>query len=328
STLRRLSAGGLAVVFISHKLAEVMAISQRVVVMRGGKVVAELATAMTDHAELAQTMVGRPIPPTVRQPLPAGEPVLELRDVWVSGGFAQTALEGLSLTVRRHQLVGIAGVSGNGQGALFSLLSGLVRPERGEFRLFGKAVTAPSPAGMVEAGVGRIPEDRHRDGVVSDMAVWENLMLEDYRQPQFQKAGFVRRRAAQARAQAIIQKYDLRCPGPEAPTRLLSGGNMQKLILGRVLEREPGLILANQPSRGLDVGAVTYVRSRLLEARTAGAGIILMSEDLDELLALSDFVAVLYRGRCSLPLAVEEVTIGRLGLMMAGSSFAEAADAA
>ena len=328
-TLRHLVAQGLSIVFISHKLAEVMATSDRVMVLRAGKVVADLETAGTDAAHLAETMVGRAIPETVRPPQEAGETVLELEGVHVPGAYGRPALSDASLSLRRHEILGIAGVSGNGQVALSNLVCGLQRPDAGTVRLRGEAVALGSPAGMVGAGIGRIPEDRLHDGVVGDMAVWENLALEDYRRPAFSRSGFLRGTAARAHARRAIEGFDVRCPGPEAAARLLSGGNVQKLILARVLTREPDVILANQPSRGLDIGAVTDVHRRLLEARARGAGIILISEDLDELLALADRVAVLYRGRLSPAMATESVTIRELGLMMAGhGGEAAASDAA
>ena len=328
--LRRLAAHGLAIVFISHKLAEVMAISDRIMVLRAGRMVAEMPTASTDRGHLAEAMVGRPIPPTVRQPLPAGEPVLEMAGVDVPAEHGRAGLAGADLTVRRHEIIGIAGVSGNGQSALSNLLSGLVQPSAGRLSIAGRSVNrGTDPDTVIAAGVGRIPEDRHRDGVVGDMRLWENLVLADIRRPPISRRGLVRRGVARARTADVIAAYDVRCPGPDAVTRLLSGGNMQKLILGRELERTPSLIVAHQPTRGLDVGAVTYVHRRLLEARGAGAGIVLISEDLDEVLALADRVAVLYRGRLTAPLDSAAVTIRALGLMMAGHHPSEAgADAA
>jgi ABC-type uncharacterized transport system ATPase subunit len=317
-TLRHLVAQGLSIVFISHKLAEVMAISDRVVVLRGGKVVADIVTAETDAAHLAETMVGRAIPQTVRPPIKRGEPVLVLDKVHVPGAYGRPALTDACLSLHRHEILGIAGVSGNGQVALSNLVCGLQAPAAGTVTLRGEAAALGSPAGMVASGVGRIPEDRLHDGVVGDMSVWENLALEDYRQPAFSRGGFLRGAAARAHAERAIHGFDVRCSGPEAATRLLSGGNVQKLILARVLTREPDVILANQPSRGLDIGAVTEVHRRLLDARARGAGIILISEDLDELLALSDRVAVLHRGHLTNAMATEDVTIRQLGLMMAG----------
>jgi simple sugar transport system ATP-binding protein len=288
------------------------------VVLRAGRVAAELPVAGTTRAHLAETMVGRPIPPTVRRPMPPGGVVLELAGVDIPGPHGRPALAGASLAVHAHEIVGIAGVSGNGQGALSDLVSGLATPSYGSLRLFGTHLKTLSPAAMVAAGVGRIPEDRHRDGVVGDIAVWENLLLEDYQEPAHQVWGIVRRSACWERARSLIAAYDVKTPGPGAATRLLSGGNIQKLILGRVQGREPAIILANQPTRGLDVGAVTYVHQRLLEARTRGAGILLISEDLDEILALADRVAVLFRGHLTPTLPIEGVTIRALGLMMAG----------
>ena len=320
ATLRRLASDGLSVVFISHKLAEVLAISDRVMVLRGGKVVANVATAGTDGPRLAEIMVGRPIPPTIRQPMAPGETILELNEIHVPGEHNRPALTEANLEVRRQEIIGIAGVSGNGQAALSNLICGLAVHDHGRFEIFGRAAVVGSPARMIDAGIGRIPEDRLHDGIVGNMAVWENLLLEDYNRPEFVTARFMRRGAARANARQVIEAFDVRCPGPEAPTRLLSGGNIQKLILGRVLNRKPDLILANQPTRGLDIGAVTYVHQRLLEARGAGAGIVLISEDLDELLTLSDRIAVLYHGHLSPTMATEDVTIRRLGLMMAGQT--------
>jgi len=328
TTLRRLAADGLAVVFISHKLHEVLSISDRIAILRGGRVVAELPARETDREYLAETMVGRAIPEPVREPQTPGAPVLQLRNVHVAGEPGRTPLRDLSLTLRAHEIIGIAGVSGNGQTTFSSLLSGLAQHHQGDVELFGKPLANSSPAHMVRQGVGRIPEDRHQDGVVGEMAVWETVMLEDYYRPPYQRFGFLRSRTARQRAEAVIRNYEVKCPGPDAVTKLLSGGNIQKLILGRVLDREPGLILANQPTRGLDIGAVTYVHEQLLAARTRGAGIVLISEDLDELLSLSDRIAVLYRGQLSAPMPVEDVTIRSLGLMMAGHGFEGAAHAA
>ena len=316
AVLRRLAAGGLAIVFISHKLGEVMALSRRIAVLRGGRKVAEVATSDASRAQLAELMVGRTVPERRREPLPPGELALELRGVSARHGSA--AIEAVDLAIRTHEILGIAGVSGNGQAALAALLSGLAAPLSGGIGLFGQPWPSGGPAAVVEAGVGRIPEDRNRQGVVGDMTVAENLLLEERADPAWQRFGVLRRDALATHAAEVIAAYDVRCPGPQATIRLLSGGNVQKVILGRVLERRPRLILANQPTRGLDVGAVAYVHDRLLEARAGGAAILLVSEDLDELLALSDRVAVLYRGRLGPASPIADVTLRRLGLMMAG----------
>ncbi len=318
ATLKRLVEGGLSIVFISHKLAEVIAVSDRIVVLRGGRKVAERRTTRVDRAELAELMVGRPVPQPVRTPLAPGEPVLTLAGASVAGEGGRLLLDAASLTLHRREIVGIAGVSGNGQAALADLLSGTAALAGGRVELFGEALRHPTPGQLVRRGVGRIPEDRHAVGLVTEMSVAENLVSERYRDRPFSRAGFLSRRAAAQNARKIVAEFDVRCPSTDAAARDLSGGNMQKLILGRVLTHEPGVILASQPTRGLDVGAVAYVQERLLAARAAGAGILLISEDLDEILALSDRIAVIYRGRLTPAMPGETLSIGDIGLMMAG----------
>ena len=315
-TMCRLAAGGLAVVFISHKLGEVLAISERIAVLRGGVKVAEMATAAADRRRIAELMVGRDVPPSKRTARTPGAALLELRAVRVAD--ARRPLVYADLAVREGEIVGIAGVSGNGQAALAALIAGLAAPESGTLHLFGREVDRGDPRRFARAGIARIPEDRHHDGIVGAMTVAENIAMEDVREGGFQRAGFLRFGAIRARAEAAIRAYDVRCPGPDAPARLLSGGNIQKLILARVLDRQPRLVLANQPTRGLDVGAQREVHERLLRAREAGAGIVLISEDLDELMALSDRIAVMHGGRLSEALPTESVGRSTLGLMMAG----------
>ncbi|MBP2292741.1 ABC transporter ATP-binding protein [Azospirillum rugosum] len=317
-TLRRLTADGLAVVFISHKMNEVFAASDTVAVLRAGRLVATRRTAETDREELAELMVGRALKPPTPTPMAAGEPVLALAQVTVNSGHGRPLLDAVDLTVRRHQVIGIAGVSGNGQTALADLVSGLIHPDSGTLSLKGETVGYADPAAMVRRGVARIPEDRHAAGLVGAMAVWENLIAERYHDPAFQRFGVIRRGAARAHARAVIEAFDVRCPGPDARTQLLSGGNMQKLILGRTLAHGPDLILASQPTRGLDVGAVSYVHGRLLEARAAGAGVLVISEDLDEILALADAIAVIHHGRLTPALPHDRVSVRQLGLLMAG----------
>jgi simple sugar transport system ATP-binding protein len=327
ATLQRLVGRGLAIIFISHKLHEVMAVSRRVVVLRQGKLVAERRTSETDRHELAELMVGRPIPEPKVEPIPLGPVVLSLRAVTLAGA-GHPLLQSVSLELHSHEIVGIAGVSGNGQGALADVISGIAQPTGGAIALFGEDVGSFDPARMVSAGVARIPEDRHAVGVVGDLSLEENLISARYREAPFSRRGLIDWKAVRDFATRIIADYDVRCPGPLATTRLLSGGNMQKLILGREMAKSPRLILANQPTRGLDIGAVGYVHQQLLKARASGAGILLISEDLDELLALSDRIVVMYRGRMSVPMARKDVTIRHLGLMMAGHGFGTESHAA
>jgi simple sugar transport system ATP-binding protein len=318
AVLRRLAASGLGVIFITHKLGEVLAVADRVAVLRGGRKAADRPTAGADRATLAGLMVGRDVPATRRTPREPGEPLLTLDRVSVAGPKGRVGLTDASLTLRAGEIVGVAGVSGNGQAALADLVAGLARPARGELRLAGVGRLAASARAMIDAGVARIPEDRHREGIVGSLSIAENLAIESLRSPDVQRGGFLRFDRLRQRAREAIAAYDIRCPGPEAPIRLLSGGNIQKVILARVLEREPRIVLANQPTRGLDVGAAAEVHRRLLDARGRGAGVLLISEDLDELFALSDRVAVMAQGRLTAPEPVETLTREGVGLMMAG----------
>ncbi len=317
STIRSLAAGGLGVIFISHKLGEVLAVSHRIAVLRGGKKVGEMPTASADRRKIAELMVGRDVPVSRRTPRAPGAALLELDRVSV-GGDHRRALEEATLAIAEGEIVGIAGVSGNGQAALAALVAGLAKPAGGTMRLYGAPVAHHDPRSFARMGIARIPEDRHHDGVVGAMTVAENVALEEIREPAFQRGGFLRFAAFRTRAIKAIRDYDVRCQGPDAPARLLSGGNIQKLILARVLDRNPRLILANQPTRGLDIGAQTEVQRRLLQARENGAGVLLISEDLDELMTLSDRIAVIYAGRLSEPLPADGIDRGALGMMMAG----------
>ena len=309
--LRRLVANGLTIIFISHKLNEVLAIADRIAVLRAGRKVADRPAAGADRASLATLMVGHDVAQSRRTPRAPGAPLLVLDDVTVIDPHGRAGLAAASLTAHAGEIVGIAGVSGNGQDALAGVIAGTVVPAHGLVTLDGEPL-APTPRASIAAGIGRIPEDRHHEGIVGALSIAENLALETLR------GGFLRFAAMRARAEAAIRDYDVRCPGPATPIRLLSGGNIQKVILARVFERAARVVLANQPTRGLDVGATAEVHRRLLEARERGVAIVLISEDLDELLALSDRVAVIAHGRLSAATAVESVTKEQLGLMMAG----------
>jgi simple sugar transport system ATP-binding protein len=314
--IRELAATGMSVIFISHKLKEVMAISDRVIVLRAGRVVFEAKTGRTNPQELAQQTIGRDLPQRQHVAQIPGESVLDLRNVAVVDHGVRL-LDDVTLQVCRHEIVGIAGVSGNGQRTLFNILTGLQRPSQGEVTILGHPARRHDPAFLAGIGVARIPEDRLGTGLLVDLSVWENAIAETYR-ANFQSKGFIRRDSARALTRNIMAEFDVRCPSPEAPARLLSGGNMQKLILGRSLYKRPQVIIANQPTRGIDVGAVAFVHDRLEEAKHGGAGVLLISEDLDELLAISDRIVVMFRGRASQPLRREDVTVEQLGLMMMG----------
>ncbi|GAB5511417.1 MAG: ABC transporter ATP-binding protein [Hyphomicrobiales bacterium] len=321
-TLRDMAANGLSIIFISHKLHEVMAGSDRVTVLRGGKVVAERATTQTNPAELAELMVGRQVSRPKRDAQAAGEPVISARDVSVGPPDARL-LDSVNFEVRAGEVLGIVGVSGNGQAALGELLCGLKVPSEGQV-MYADGQNAPwdmaslTPRQLVEAGIGRIPEDRHAEGVVGEFSVWENAILEQIKKPEFTSRGFVRQSAGQDYASGLIERFDIRGADPDTRTRLLSGGNMQKLILARVLSAGPRFIIANQPTRGLDEGAIAAVHEHLLEARKDGAAILLISEELEEATALSDRIQAIVKGRLSDPIDAEHASAQKLGLMMAG----------
>ena len=318
ATLRGLAAEGLAVLLTSHTMREVLGVTDRVVVLRRGRRVAERATAETDAAELSRLMVGREVEVPARTRARPGEPLVELRDVATRG--AGTDLAHVDLTLRSGEIVGVAGVSGNGQAALAALLAGLAAPVSGELRVRGEAVRAADPAAMIRRGVARMPEDRMADGVVGTMSVEENLVLERLPEPGVSRRGLLRRAAMRRDAEAAIEAFDIRCPGPASPARLMSGGNVQKLLLARTLSHGPRVVLANQPTRGLDVGATAEVHRRLTEAARGGAAVLMISEDLDELLAVADRIVVMREGRLEEAGGTEGLERARVGLMMAGAA--------
>jgi ABC-type uncharacterized transport system ATPase subunit len=315
ATLRRLCSEGIAVVFISHKLHEVREISTRVTVLRRGKVVGTRPTAEVDDRDLASMMVGRP---TVGVERPgtghAGEPVLRVENVSATGRQGLVALRNVSLELRRGEILGVAGVSGNGQTELVDVLCGMRQPTGGRVEVDGVDVTGSRPAEVVAAGVGRIPEDRHA-AVVGELTVAQNLALEHL--AEFRNGPQLDERRLRRHAELLIERFAIRAT-PDDPAVTLSGGNLQKLVLARVLSREPKAIVVSQPTRGLDVGATEYVHGELLLQRGRGAGVLLVSEDLDELLALADRLVVLYEGQIVGELPAAGADPERLGLLMAG----------
>jgi general nucleoside transport system ATP-binding protein len=318
ATLKLLVGQGLSIIFISHKLNEVMTVSDRVLVLRAGRLAGERVTAETSRGELAALMVGQEVEQASVPPSEPGPLQLVLNAVSTARRGTGVSLDRISLSLRGGEITGLAGVSGNGQSALAALISGTETPTSGEIIVRGAVVRDWSPRSALFAGVARIPEDRHAVGTIGDMSVTENVVAERYRTPRFSRRGFLDWSAARKFAQEIIADYDVKCPSPEARIRLLSGGNMQKLILGRALDPNPSVVLANQPTRGLDVGAVVYVHRKLIEARERGAAILLISEDLEEILALSDRIIVMSKGRLSTPSARGKRTVRELGELMAG----------
>jgi len=328
--IRNMTSDGLSVIFISHKMREVLAFSQRIVVLRLGKNVGEIATDKADEQVIANMMVGVDTQAVVRshqqsdsqpnhqqQDQQPGNPVLQLKSVSVPGLSRRSSLESANLVVHEHEIVGIAGISGNGQVALSGVISGVVKPVAGEIMIAGATAKKHQPQDRIASGVACIPEDRHRDGIVGEMNLAENMIIERLNDKDFQSLGFLNRNAIKAMADELIQSFDIRGPGVSAPTKLLSGGNIQKLILARVFERAPKIILANQPTRGLDMGAAAEVERRLLAARADGAGIVLISEDLDEVVNLSDRIIVMHDGQL---IQTDSRDRAAIGLLMAGKA--------
>ncbi|MGV1800760.1 ABC transporter ATP-binding protein [Agrobacterium vitis] len=324
TTLKDMAAQGLSLIFISHKLDEVMSAADRIVVLRGGRRVAERKAAETSKAELAELMVGRTVTRPVRDVSTPGDIVLEAAHLTVRKDGVDM-LKAIDFRLRAGEVLGIIGVSGNGQGVLAQVLSGTMPHTAGDILLFGTPVENLSVADVVTAGIGRIPEDRNKEGAIGEMAIWENAILE--RLPAFSQHGLVNRKAGMEFARTIIEQFDVRGGTPASRIRLLSGGNMQKLILGRNLINRPRILLAAQPARGLDEGAVAAVHERILEARRAGTAVLLISEDLDEVMALADRIQAIVGGRLSPPINAEDANARKLGLMMAGEWQAEVSHA-
>ncbi len=316
ATLRRLAAEGMAIVFISHKLGEVRSVCDRVSVLRQGRVVGTVP-ATTSERQLAAMMVGRPtfgVTRTGSTASTAGATVLQVEGLWAVGRQGLPALRDLRFEVRSGEIVGVAGVSGNGQTELTEVLSGMREPTAGSVRVGDVELAGARPATVMAAGVGRIPEDRHAS-LVLDLSVAVNLAIEHL--DDFVQGGRLDAAALRRHAVDLIRRFAIRA-GPDDRVRTLSGGNIQKVLLARVLSRDPRLIVVSQPTRGLDVGATEYVRSELLARRDGGAGILLVSEDLDELLALSDRLVVLYEGTLVGEVSAGDADPDRLGLLMAG----------
>jgi simple sugar transport system ATP-binding protein len=318
-TIAQLVKQGLSVIFITHKMREVMAASHRCIVLRQGRVVFESFTADTDPNALAKAMVGVEIPRTIRKKPMPGQEVLALRGITlVDEKSKKKTLEDINLSLRSNMIIGIAGVSGNGQSQLADVISGLINAHEGKIFLDSKELKNITPRRMIQKGVGRIPDDRNGTGLISEMTLMENIASKAYGEPPFSKRGLLQFKAMAGQAKKLVKKFDVRCPNIHIPVQKLSGGNMQKLILARELSGSPRIILANQPTWGLDVGAAAYVHAQLIQAAEKGAGVILISEDLDELFQVADQICVMYHGRLSAPEDVDRVDRSRLGLIMSG----------
>lgn len=327
--LRDLAAQGRTIIFITHKLKEVMAISDHITVMRLGKVVANLVTADTNPREIASTMIGREMLPEVHKPpLQPGPPILDVRDLHVMSDRGVEAVRGLSLEVRQGEILGIAGVEGNGQTELVEALTGLRKVEAGTATVKGRPITFTGglsglktpPARAREAGVSLVPEDRRERGLVLTYSVADNLILGLEDSAKFSRAGILDRKKIQQWARDLVKRYDIRPPRPDVPAGNLSGGNQQKVVLAREISEDPALLIASQPTRGLDIGAAQFVHERLVEKRDGGAAVLLVSAELDEVLALADRIAVIYEGQIMGVFAAGAVSEDQIGLLMTGGA--------
>jgi simple sugar transport system ATP-binding protein len=320
STLRILTSGGRTVIFITHKLEEVMEVADTVTVMRAGRMVATVATRDTDIPSLAEMMLGRKLEAAPgREREISAEPVLDVENISLRSTKGQVLLSGITLSIHRGEIFGICGVDGNGQDELFEILIGLRRPTVGRLRFLGKDITHAPTSERLKAGLAHIPPDRIRMGLISDFSVRDNLILgkhtdKDLSGNIFLKAAAIRRTAAQ-----LVADFGIEPPAPEMPAGLLSGGNQQKVIAARELSREPELLIASQPTRGLDIGAARRIHDLLVKQAEAAKSVLLISADLAEVMTLSDRIGVMYRGAIVGIVERGEATEERLGLMMAGA---------
>jgi simple sugar transport system ATP-binding protein len=318
-TLRQMADDGHSLIFISHKLHEVVALSDRITVLRAGKLIGTVPNENVTREELASMMVGREVLFTRdRAEVEQGEVSLALKNVSALGVTGQEALQDVSLEIRSGEILGVAGVSGNGQKELAEVIAGLRETTAGQVFKRGQDISAWSPARRTESGLGYIPEERMHDGVIQEFTVAENLILQDHTRLPFSKRTFLDFRAIAQRSRELVDEFRVKTPSIETPVKNLSGGNIQKVVMARELARDPDVLIASQPTRGVDIGATEYIHERLLLQRANGTATILISEDLDEVLALSDRIAVLYEGRIMGVVDRDETNAEALGLMMAG----------
>jgi simple sugar transport system ATP-binding protein len=320
ATLRAMAADGRAIVFISHKLHEVLEVSDRITVLRGGRVVATVPAAGATPEALAALMVGREVETNRRRPSAAtlGDVVLEASDLHAEGDRGLPALRGVSLAVRGGEIVGIAGVAGNGQRELAEALTGLRPLVSGHVTVAGTPLRPGDPRDAIAKGVAHVPEDRLGTGVAPSLSIASNTVLKAYRDPDVSAGPFLRRARIVQRATALIARYAVQAPGPETRARDLSGGNLQKVVIGREFAGEPRALVVAAPTRGLDVGAIENVHELLRSSAAAGIAVLMISEDLDEILALADRVLVMYEGRIVGERAGEGADVDELGMLMAG----------
>ena len=326
STMREFAKEGKSILFISHKLNEIMAVADRVTVLRKGKYIGTVNTAETDKQSLSNMMVGRPVQlEVVKQPAKPGDVVLKVENFSMpgKGGHKHNAVKDVSFEVRAGEIVCIAGIDGNGQTEFIHGLTGLEKSNGGHITLCGKDITHASIRHRGE-NMSHIPEDRHKHGLVLDFTLEQNMVLQTYQEPRFQNFGFINDGAVRSYAEKLIEQYDVRSgQGPVTIARSMSGGNQQKAIIARELDRQKPLVVAVQPTRGLDVGAIEYIHGQLVAQRDAGKAVLLVSLELDEVMSLADRILVMYEGEIVGELDPKATTVQELGLYMAGAKRAK-----
>lgn len=318
ATLRRMVGEGHSLVFISHKLHEVMDISDRVTVLRDGKMIGTRLTRQVTRAELVKMMVGRELKQIEPRPIKPGPVTLKIEGLKTMGDRGTEALHGLDLEIHAGEILGLAGVSGNGQRELAECLAGMRKASAGQVHIKQQDITTSTLNQRIDAGMAYIPEERMRDGAIRDFSVEENIYLHDHSAPQYAHGIFLDFHSMESHATDLVNEFTVKTPSLDTPLKNLSGGNIQKLIIARELSRRPEALIAAQPTRGVDIGATEYIHQRLLAQREAGTAILLISEDLDEILALSDRIAVIYEGRIMDIVSRQDAVSEKIGLLMAG----------
>ncbi|WP_342715430.1 ABC transporter ATP-binding protein [Bacillus paramycoides] len=319
--MKKLVQEGKSIVLITHKLKEIMEVCDRCTIIRKGKGIGTVDVANTDENKLAELMVGRQVNfKTEKIDAKPKEEVLSIANLVVHDARQLPAVKGLDLTVRAGEIVGIAGIDGNGQSELIEAITGLRKVESGSIAIKGKEITNWPVRRITEEGIGHIPEDRHKHGLVLDFSVRDNIVLQTYYKNPFSKKGILNFSKITEKAKALIEQFDVRTPSEQTLARALSGGNQQKAIIAREVDRNPDLLIAAQPTRGLDVGAIEFIHKRLIEQRDKGKGVLLLSLELDEILNVSDRIAVIYEGKIVAIVNAKEMNEQQLGLLMAGGT--------
>ncbi len=321
SVIGRMAAEGHEVIFISHKLEEVLKVCTRIAVLRRGKLEGQADPRKVDRGELARMMVGREVLFSLeRKTMPVGKAVLEINDLVVKSDRGHDAVKGVSLCVRENEILGIAGVSGNGQREMVEAVTGLRRAVQGSIFLEGRDITNSSARSIGESGVSHVPEERIKFGTVPNLFVFENAVLKKHRNRRFSRAFLLDYKEIRNHAEELVEAYNVAAPSIDVPLKGLSGGNIQKLILGRELSGDHSLLVAAHPTYGLDVGATEYIRRLLLEHREKGKAVLLVSEDLEEIFELSDRIAVMFDGRVAGIVARDKASVEQVGMWMAGAA--------